>query len=198
MKKLIAFICFILLSNSVHAESGTCVYLVGLSGAGKTTLSTSLKEHLLEIQEKPVLILDGDIIRKYLSNKLGFSREDRSINVRRIGYVASLIVEAGGICICANIAPYEEDRVANRELISKVGEYIEVFVDTPLSVCEERDVKGLYRAAREGKITNFTGISDPFERPMNSEVLIDSSKDVDQTVQELVSKLRELAPRIFN
>ena len=114
--------------------------------------------------------MDGDIVRTHLSSELGFSKEHRSLNVQRIGFVASEITKNGGIAICAPIAPYEYDRKINRELISKVGSFIEIFVNTSLEKCEERDSKGLYKLAREGKIKEFTGISDPYEKPLSPEI----------------------------
>ena len=119
-------------------------------------------------------LLDGDVVRTHLSSELGFSKEHRSINVQRIGFVASEITKNGGIAICAPIAPYEFDRNQNRKLISKFGGYIEVFVNTSLAKCEERDSKGLYKLARAGKIEQFTGISDPYEDPLNSDITINS------------------------
>ena len=146
---------------------GSCFYFVGLSGSGKTTLVDALKGHLEEaFPSKEVTVLDADIIRTHLSKGLGFSKEDRSMNVRRIGYVASEIVRHGGIVLVANIAPFEEDRAFNKRLITQYGNYVEFFVDTPVEVCEERDVKGLYKAARAGTLKNFTGVSDPFEVPI--------------------------------
>jgi len=148
---------------------GSCFYFVGLSGSGKTTLAEGLKGYLEEQYPcKEVTILDADIIRTHLSKGLGFSKEDRSMNVRRIGYVASEIVRHGGIVIVANIAPFEADRQWNRGIISQYGNYHEFFVDTPIEECERRDVKGLYKAARSGKLPNFTGVSDPFEIPTQS------------------------------
>ncbi len=185
------------LKKEYQNSKGTCIYFVGLSGSGKSTLCTALKEYLNSIQDKPVIIVDGDVIRKYLSNKLGFSREDRAINVQRIGYVASLIVEAGGICLCANIAPYQEDRLLNRQLISSRGTYIEVFVDTPIEVCEERDVKGLYNAARNGNLQNFTGVTDPFEPPTNPDIIINSSYDIDATLKTLIQEINSKKPDLF-
>ena len=155
----------------VGNRQGICLVLSSPSGAGKTTLAAALKQRLEETYpSRTVTHLDADEIRTHLSKGLGFSRADRSTNVRRIGYVASEIVKHGGICVVANIAPYEEDREFNRRLISGCGNYLEVFVDTTLEVCESRDVKGLYKAARAGTVTNFTGISDPFENPLKSEI----------------------------
>lgn len=195
-------VVFLLLSGALFAENqnekGVCIYFVGLSGAGKSTLCEAIKERLCQIQNKAVVILDGDEIRKYLSSELGFSKKDRSINVRRIGYVASKIVEARSICLCANIAPYNDDRLANRELINKQGTYIEVYVDTPLNICESRDVKGLYKAARNGKIPQFTGVSDPFEIPTTSEIVVNTEDTVDKTIDFILDKIKELAPQILN
>jgi sulfate adenylyltransferase len=151
---------------------GSCFYFVGLSGSGKSTLADALKGHLEEAFPcKEVTVLDADIIRTHLSKGLGFSREDRSMNVRRIGYVASEIVRHGGIVLVANIAPFEEDRAWNKKMISAYGNYVEFFVDTPVEVCEDRDVKGLYKAARAGTLKNFTGVSDPFEVPVDGVVV---------------------------
>jgi len=133
-----------------------------------------------------VTLLDGDVVRTHLSKGLGFSKEDRSINVRRIGYVASEITKHRGIAICAPIAPYEADRQYNRQLISSFGGYIEVFVDTPLEVCEQRDVKGLYAKARAGLIKGFTGIDDPYEPPSNPEIVC---RTTEETVEQCVEKI---------
>lgn len=173
-------------------SKGLCIYFVGLSGAGKSTLANALKEKLLENnEERNIEIIDADVIRKYLSSELGFSDKDRSINVRRIGYVASVIVKQGGICIIANIAPFENDRLANRELISKYGKYFEVFVDTSLDVCEKRDVKGLYKAARENKIKQFTGINSPFERPQFADITINGEGSIDAIVVKILEKIKQ-------
>jgi sulfate adenylyltransferase len=148
---------------------GSCYYFVGLSGSGKSTLAEILQSHLEEVYpSRQITLLDADIIRTHLSKGLGFSKEDRSMNVRRIGYVASEIVRHGGLVIVANIAPFEEDREWNRKMISQWGDYIQIYVDTPVEECERRDVKGLYKAARAGTLKNFTGVSDPFEVPTNS------------------------------
>ena len=162
-----------ILQRSVK-ERGTCYYFVGLSGAGKTTYANMLKTKLLEKYPfKEITVLDGDLVRQNLSKGLGFSKNDRSINVRRIGYVASEIIKHGGTVICANIAPYDEDRLANRKLIEKYdGVYKEIWVNTSLDTCINRDVKGLYKLAIAGQIKNFTGISDPFEHPTKADFII--------------------------
>ena len=152
---------------------GVCYYFVGLSGSGKSILAAFLKADMEERQpHRRVTLLDADIIQAHLSKGLGCSKEDRSQHVRRIGYVASEIVRHGGTVIVANIAPYEEDRQFNKKIISQYGKYVQIFVDTPLEECERRDVKGLYSAARAGTIKQFTGISDPFEAPTNSEITL--------------------------
>ena len=172
-------------------KQGFCVYLVGLSGSGKSTIANYLKLKLMELLDaRNITILDGDVVRQNLSKGLGFSKEDRSTNVRRIGYVASEIVKHNGIVICSNIAPYDEDRLFNRNLISEHGGYIEVYVNTSLNVCEERDIKGLYKLARKGIIKQFTGISDPFENPSNCDVEIDGSKNIDELLSAILKRLR--------
>jgi sulfate adenylyltransferase len=175
--------------QSVYSKrkNGLCVYLIGLSGAGKTTISKALRERFRErFDEDDITLLDGDVIREHLGQGLGFSKKDRSINVRRIGYVAGMIVRAGGIVVCANIAPYEDDRVYNRKLIEDLGgKYIEVYVDTPLAKCEERDVKGLYKKARSGVIQQFTGISDPFEHPKNADICICGDGNINKILDRI-------------
>ena len=165
-----------ILRKSSNKSRGTCYYFIGLCASGKTTFANMLKTRLLEKEpSKDITILDGDVVRQELSKGLGFSREDRSVNVRRIGYVASEIVKYGGTVICANIAPYENDREINRERIENMGGiYKEIWVNTPLEICEQRDPKGLYKLAREGKLKQFTGISDPFESPENPEYIINN------------------------
>ena len=149
---------------------GICYYFVGLSGSGKSTYAEALKGYFEENMQE-VTLLDADVIRTHLSKGLGFSKEDRSMNVRRIGYVASEIVRHGGIVIVANIAPFSEDRLFNRNLISQHGKYVEIFVDTAVETCADRDVKGLYKAAFAGTLKNFTGVSDPFDKPVDSIVV---------------------------
>lgn len=174
-------------------ERGFTIFFTGLSGSGKSTLANGLMVKLLEDGRRPVTLLDGDIVRTHLSSELGFTREHRSINVRRIGFVASEITKNGGIAICAPIAPYQADRRFNRELISLLGGYIEVFVNTPLSVCEERDVKGLYAKARQGLIKQFTGINDPYEAPEKAEIEVNSSgTEPEVLVQDILLKIEQL------
>ena len=167
-------------------KRGLTIFFTGLSGAGKSTLANGLLVKFLEEGSRPVTLLDGDIVRTHLSSELGFSKKHRSINVRRIGYVASEVTKNGGIAICAPIAPYRADRRANRELINKFGGYIEIFVNTPLEKCEARDVKGLYAKARKGTIKDFTGISDPYEQPKQPDLVINSS---DLSPEVLVNKI---------
>jgi sulfate adenylyltransferase len=157
-------------------RQGFTVFFTGLSGAGKSTIANVLLVKFLEMGGRPVTLLDGDIVRKNLSSELGFSKEHRNINIRRIGYVASEITKNGGIAICAPIAPYDEVREQVREMIEPLGGFILVYADTPLGVCEQRDRKGLYAKAREGIIKEFTGISDPYEEPTNAEVVIDTTE----------------------
>jgi sulfate adenylyltransferase len=173
-------------------KQGFCIYFIGLSGCGKTTLSKAIMERLRElINDRHITMLDGDIVRENLG-QLGFSRKDRSLNVRRIGYMAQTIVKNRGISVCANIAPYREDREYNR---NHIDNYVEVYLSTPISVCEERDVKGLYKKARTGEIPNFTGISDPFEKPEESEsdlvLSCDSADMIDSHINTILDKLRE-------
>jgi sulfate adenylyltransferase len=153
-------------------RQGFCVWLTGLSSAGKSTIADILTVKLLE-HGRQVTVLDGDVVRTHLSRGLGFSKEDRDINIRRIGFVAAEIVRHGGGVICAAISPYRATRNECRAMFGE-GRFIEVFVDAPLSVCEERDVKGMYRQARAGKLKHFTGIDDPYEAPLSPELSIDT------------------------
>lgn len=157
-------------------RQGFTVFFTGLSGSGKSTIANALMVKLMEIGGRHVSLLDGDIVRKNLSSELGFSKEHRDLNIRRIGYVASEITKNGGIAICAPIAPYAATRRIVRDVISPVGGFVEVHVATPLEVCEERDRKGLYAKARAGIIKEFTGISDPYEAPEHPEMVIDTTE----------------------
>lgn len=155
-------------------KRGVCFYFTGLSCSGKSSHARGLMGLIKEkYPEKEITLLDGDEVRNHLSKNLGFSKSDRSINVRRIGWVASEIVKHGGIVICSSIAPYENDRNFNREIITSTGgKYIEIYVDTGIEICESRDIKNLYKRARTGEIKNFTGINDPFEIPTKPEIVI--------------------------
>ncbi len=171
---------------------GFTVFFTGLSGSGKSTIANALMVKLLEWGERPATLLDGDVVRTHLSKGLGFSAEDRSTNVQRIGYVASEITKHRGVCVCAPIAPYEADRRANRTLIEQSGGYFEVFVDTPLDVCEQRDVKGLYAKARAGIIKGVTGIDDPYEAPTDAEMVLDTVKySAEECADQIMAWLRE-------
>ncbi len=155
---------------------GFTVFMTGLSGAGKSTLSERLRDLIESEYQRPVTLLDGDIVREMLSSGLTFSRADRELNLRRIGYVAGEVTRHGGVCICAAIAPFRSARAEARARISSFGAFYEIYVSTPLAVCETRDPKGLYRKARRGEIRGFTGIDDPFEAPEKPDLHIDTSK----------------------
>jgi sulfate adenylyltransferase len=150
--------------------------MTGLSGAGKSTLSQHLSQFIQAEHGRPVTILDGDIVREMLSSGLTFSRADRELNIRRIGYVAGEVTRHGGICVCAAIAPFRSARAEVRARVSALGGFYEIYVATPLAVCESRDPKGLYKKARRGEIKGFTGVDDPFEAPDKAEVSVDTSK----------------------
>ena len=157
-------------------EQGFCLFFTGLSGAGKSTMAKVLYVKMLELNDRPVTLLDGDIVRTNLSSELDFSKEHRNLNVTRIGFVASEIVKNGGIAVCAPIAPYPESRRQVRETIEQYGGFVEVHVSTPLEVCEQRDRKGIYAKARAGVIKGLTGVDDPYIDPENPELRIDTSE----------------------
>ena len=156
-------------------SQGFTVFFTGLSAAGKSSVAKALMASLLERGERPVTLLDGDIVRRNLSSELGFSKEHRDLNIRRIGFVASEITKNGGVALCAPIAPYDAVRRSVRAMIEPLGGFILVHVATPLSVCEQRDPKGLYAKARAGLVKQFTGISDPYEAPTDAEIVLDAS-----------------------
>jgi sulfate adenylyltransferase len=156
-------------------RQGFTVFFTGLSGSGKSTIANVLRVKFLEMGGRPVTLLDGDIVRKHLSSELGFSREHRDINIRRIGYVASEITKNGGIAICAPIAPYDAIRKEVRSMVQPLGGFILVHLATPIETCEGRDRKGLYAKARAGILKQFTGVSDPYEPPTDADVVIDTS-----------------------
>jgi len=175
-------------------QRGYTVFFTGLSGAGKSTIANALMVKLLEMGGRRVTLLDGDLVRKHLSSELGFSKEHRDLNIQRIGYVASEIAKHGGIALCAPIAPYEATRQSVRRMVESAGGgFVEVYVATPLSVCEERDRKGLYAKARAGDIKEFTGISDPYEEPSDAEIVMDTQGNTpDEAAQEIMLKLEHL------
>jgi len=168
-------------------RQGFTVFMTGLSGSGKSTIANALVVKLLEQGGRPVTLLDGDIVRKHLSSELGFSKEHRDINIRRIGFVASEITKNGGIAVCAPIAPYDATRKDVRAMIEPGGGFVLVYVATPIDVCEQRDRKGLYAKARAGVLTEFTGISDPYEEPVDAHVVIHTTQLApDEAAQEIL------------
>jgi sulfate adenylyltransferase len=156
-------------------KQGVCIWFTGLSGAGKSTTADVLTELLLE-HGRQVTVLDGDVVRTHLSKGLGFSKEDRDINIRRIGFVAAEIVRHGGTAVCAAVSPYRATRSDVRNMVGK-DHFVEVFVDTPLAVCEQRDYKGMYAKARRGEVKGFTGIDDPYEAPESAEIVLDTVRN---------------------
>jgi sulfate adenylyltransferase len=173
-------------------KQGVTIFFTGLSGSGKSTIANVLLTKFLETGGRPVTILDGDLVRKHLSSELGFSKEHRDINIRRIGYVASEITKNGGIAICAPIAPYDATRKHVRQLIEPYGGFILVHVATPIETCEERDRKGLYAKARAGIVKEFTGISDPYEVPTDAEVVINTAElSAEESAQEIILHLEQ-------
>jgi len=176
-----------------RAKQGFTVFFTGFSGSGKSTIANALMIKLMELGGRPVTLLDGDIVRKNLSSELGFSKEHRDLNIRRIGYVASEITKNGGIAICAPIAPYETTRRAVREDVEAYGAFIEVYVATSIEECERRDRKGLYKQARAGKIKHFTGITDPYDIPENPELSLETENiNVDKCAHQIFLKLENM------
>lgn len=168
---------------------GVTVWFTGLSGSGKTTISQALEKKLRAAGAK-LEVLDGDIVRTNLTKGLGFSKEDRDENVRRIGFVSHLLTRNGVIVLVSAISPYRDVRDQVR---TRIGDFVEVFANTPVEVCEERDVKGLYKKARSGEIKNFTGISDPYEEPLTPEVNCETANEtLDESVNKVMAKLEEL------
>ena len=165
-----------------NQNQGFCVWFTGLSGSGKSTTAEALLRELTR-RGRTVTYLDGDVVRTYLSKGLGFSRADRDTNILRIGFVASEVIRHGGAVITAAISPYRSTRDEVRKMVGS-DQFIEVFVDTPIDVCERRDVKGMYAQARRGEITSFTGIDDPYEPPLHPEIRLDT---VHASVEENVA-----------
>jgi sulfate adenylyltransferase len=174
-------------------KHGVCIWFTGLSGAGKSTTAEVLTQLLLE-HGRQVTVLDGDVVRTHLSKGLGFSKEDRDTNIRRIGFVAAEIVRHGGTVVCAAVSPYRATRNDVRNMVGQ-DHFVEVFVDTPLEVCEQRDYKGMYAKARRGEITGFTGIDDPYEAPLHPEIRLDTTTHTLETNAHLI--LDYLAQRGF-
>src|SRR5690349_8232212 len=171
-------------------KQGVTIFFTGLSGSGKSTIANALVTKFLETGGRPVTLLDGDLVRKHLSSELGFSKEHRDINIRRIGYVASEITKNGGIAICAPIAPYDNVRKEVRRMVEPGGGFILVHIATPLEICEQRDRKGLYAKARAGLVKQFTGISDPYDVPTDVDVGINATETTpDEAAQEALLHL---------
>ena len=171
-------------------KQGVTIFFTGLSGSGKSTIANVLVTKFLEAGGRPVTLLDGDLVRKHLSSELGFSKEHRDINIRRIGYVASEITKNGGIAICAPIAPYDATRKAVRSMIETVGGFILVHIATSVETCEQRDRKGLYAKARAGILKEFTGISDPYEEPKDADVVINTADlSPEEAAQQIILHL---------
>ena len=176
--------------SSIKGHRPCIVWLTGLPASGKSTIANELEYRLNKVYRAHTYLLDGDNIRKGLNKDLGFSKKDREENIRRIGEVAKLFVDAGLIVITAFISPYRKDRDFVRGLVGK-DEFVEVYVKCPLEVCEERDPKGLYKKARSGEIKNFTGISDPYEEPINPEVVVETHRmGLDECVDKIVDFLK--------
>ncbi len=172
-----------------HQQPGVTIWFTGLSGAGKTTISRAVGKELKSSGYK-VELLDGDVVRQNLTKGLGFSKEDRDENIRRVGFVAELLTRNQVIVLVSAISPYQEIRQEVRE---RIGNFVEVYVNAPLEVCEQRDVKGLYKKARAGEIKNFTGIDDPYEPPLNSEVECRTDlESLEESVSKVLAKLQEL------
>jgi adenylylsulfate kinase len=175
--------------RQANRERGTVIWFTGLSGSGKSTIAQVVEDKLVDAGV-PVEMLDGDVVRENLSKGLGFSKEDRDINIRRIAFVAHLLQRNGVFVITAAISPYRAIRDEARAMIK---DFVEVFADAPLEVCEERDVKGLYAKARAGEIKEFTGIDDPYEPPRNPEIVCHTDREsVEESAQKVIDKLVEL------
>ena len=175
--------------EELNAHKGKILWFTGLSGAGKSTLAHALEEKLHDFEAR-TYVLDGDNIRKGLCKDLGFSEQDRIENIRRIGEISRLMMDAGLIVMTAFISPFRRDRRIVRELVAE-GDFIEILCDTPLSVCESRDIKGLYKRARAGEIPEFTGISSPYEIPEKPELIVDSGNStIEECVDEIINFLK--------
>ena len=170
-------------------NTGFTIWFTGLSGSGKSTLSEVIEQRMKALGRN-VEVLDGDIVRTHLSKGLGFSREDRDTNIKRIGFVCNLLTRNGVICISAAIAPYRDARDWARK---EIGNFVEVYVRCPIDVCRQRDVKGLYKLVDEGKIKNFTGVDDPYEEQLHPELIVETDKEtVEESVARIFAKLTQL------
>lgn len=180
-------------SNAKRKKNlGLTIFFTGLPSAGKSTLAKMLYHKLSEIQEKEISLLDGDVIRSNLSKGLGFSREDRYTNITRLGFVANEITKHKGIAICAAIAPYADAREANRKVITANGNYVEIYLSTPLEICMKRDVKGLYQKAKKNKLKGMTGIDDPYEVPQHPNIILNTDKKTpEECIEEIIRYLEE-------
>lgn len=174
--------------SRVPTGRGICLWFTGLSGSGKTTTAQRVAE-LLEARGRTVTMLDGDVVRTHLSRELGFSREDRDENVRRVAFVASEIVRHGGVAICALVSPYGAARAEARAAVGDQS-FVEIFVDTPLEVCQARDVKGLYAGSQRGEVALLTGVEDPYEPPLEPELHLETvGRTVDENAAEVIDYL---------
>ena len=171
------------------ANKGFTLWFTGLSGAGKSTLAEAI-EHRLKASGQKVEVLDGDVVRTHLSKGLGFSREDRDTNIKRIAFVCGLLTRNDVICISAAISPYRETRQWARD---HIGDFVEVYVKCPIEVCRQRDVKGLYKLVDEGKIKGFTGVDDPYEEPENPELVVETDREtIEESVERIFARLEDL------
>ena len=171
------------------ANKGFTLWFTGLSGAGKSTLSEAI-EHRLRASGQKVEVLDGDVVRTHLSKGLGFSREDRDTNIKRIAFVCGLLTRNDVVCISAAISPYRETRQWARD---HIGDFVEVYVKCPIEVCRQRDVKGLYKLVDEGKIKGFTGVDDPYEEPEHPELIVETDREtVEESVERIFARLEDL------
>jgi adenylylsulfate kinase len=171
------------------ANKGFTLWFTGLSGAGKSTLSEAI-EHRLKASGQKVEVLDGDVVRTHLSKGLGFSREDRDTNIKRIAFVCGLLTRNDVICISAAISPYRETRQWARD---HIGDFVEVYVKCPIEVCRQRDVKGLYKLVDEGKIKGFTGVDDPYEEPERPELIVETDREtIEESVERIFARLEDL------
>ena len=175
-------------AHPARSEQGFTVFLTGLPSSGKSTLANALTIKLRELTNRPITLLDGDIIRTHLSQGLGFSQEDRELNITRVGFVAKEITRHHGIAVCALVAPFEKARSIVRQMVTEEGGFIEIYVATSLEVCETRDRKGLYKKARAGVVKQFTGISDPYEVPASPEIKIDTANSDPEVIIDLIIK----------